>query len=94
MTRSIRVSTRNGHPLASHNGPDQGTSPKRDTAAHGDPADVSGEDAGESNAPEVRGLFQRHSWLIPATTVLAIIAAFTLMIVLTAMAGGMSSFGG
>ncbi|OMQ15765.1 hypothetical protein A7K94_0207235 [Modestobacter sp. VKM Ac-2676] len=94
MTRSTRVPTRNGQPLVSQNDPDRRAGDERDTAAHGDPADVPGEEAGESNAPDARGLFQRHSWLIPATTVLAIIVAFAMMIVLTLVAGGSTPFTG
>ncbi|MGY1855406.1 hypothetical protein [Modestobacter sp. SYSU DS0290] len=93
MTRSTRISTRDGHPLVNQNDTDRRTSVERLTDAQDEAADASAEDNGEANAPTARGLFQEHSWLVPVTAVLAIFAAFGLMIALTALAGGSVSFG-
>ncbi|MQA32283.1 hypothetical protein [Modestobacter roseus] len=92
MTRSTRVSTRSSHPLVNQNDTDRRTSVEKISAAEGEPADVSPAEAGESNAPRTRGLFQRHSWLVPVTVVVAIFAAFGLMIALTLLAGGSTPF--
>lgn len=91
-TRATRVSTRDGHPLVNQNDTDRRTSVERITAAQGKPTDVSPARTGETAEESARGLFQRHSWLIPVTAVLAIIVAFGLMIVLTVMAGGTTPF--
>jgi hypothetical protein len=53
-----------------------------------------GDDAQRGDAGEKAGLFQNHGWLIPATVIGAIIAAFVAMIVLTWVAGGSTPFGG
>ena len=47
-----------------------------------------------SQAGEQLGLYERHRWLIPATVVAAVFAAFVMMIVITAMAGGDTAFFG
>ncbi|MGY1748865.1 MULTISPECIES: hypothetical protein [unclassified Modestobacter] len=94
MTRSHRVSTRNGQPLVNQNDPERRTSVERLITAQDAATDTSDAGGGDKNAPNARGLFQEHSWLVPVTAVAAILAAFGLMIALTALAGGTASFGG
>ena len=45
-----------------------------------------------SDAGEKVGVFESHHWLVPATVVFAIIAAFALMMILNWAAGGGAPF--
>jgi hypothetical protein len=82
-------------PQRSQTGPGQNSDHDRHRDAQ-DSALQAGKDAGEAgntgDAGEAPGLFEKHKWLVPATVVFSIIAAFALMMILNWAAGGGAPF--